>query len=71
MVTKVNKENQLYIRRAGQLLTIRHRSGDRYAIPFSHLRAMIFGGLNFIYANEYTPLPKGHKYKRIDKSEGL
>lgn len=63
----VDKSNQLYLRKHGQLITIRHRSGDRYAIPFSHLRAMIFGGLKFIYANEYIPLPKGHKYKRIEE----
>ena len=66
-VKPVDRSNQLYMRKHGLILTIRHRSGDRYCIPFSHLRAMIFGRLPYLYANEYTPLPKGHKYKRIEE----
>lgn len=63
---KVNKQNQLLIKKVGLIITFKHRSGDRYAVPIAHLRAMIFGGNPFIYANEYTPLPVGHNYKRID-----
>ena len=54
----VDKTNQLLMKRRGLIITFKHkRSGDMYALPISHARALVFGGLKYIYVNEYTPIP--------------
>ena len=55
----VDKSNQLYIQKRGLIITIRDKNKNWYSIPMSHIRAMIFGSLPYIYANEWTPKPVG------------
>ena len=59
-VKLVDRSNQLKIEKHGLIVTFKHkRSGDRYHIQMSHLRAMIFGNVPYMYANEWIPKPEG------------
>ena len=50
----------MVIEKRGLIFIIKDRAcGRRYAMPMAHMRALIFGGLKFIYANEYIPKPDG------------
>ena len=66
----VDMSNQLKIEKHGLIMTFKHkRSGDRYAVPMSHMRAMIFGGFNFIFANEWIPKATGRPHGSKDSHQ--
>lgn len=55
----VDKSKQLVIAKRGQIVIFSdRRSKYHYAIPMTHLRALIFGPIKYIYANEYEQIPK-------------
>ena len=70
---KVDRTKQLYIERKGLIVTFKDKgSGNRHHVQVSHLRALIFGGLKYIYANEYIPLPKGtNRFNFKERTEAI
>lgn len=56
---KVDKIKQLKIDKKGLILVFKDRHGCKNSVKVSEMRALLFGGIKFIYANDYIPLPIG------------
>ena len=56
---EVDKEKQLFIKKVCGIITFKDRNGNIWHVTMKQMRALVFGGYNYIYANPYKPNPEG------------